>query len=281
MKNIFLLSFLLLTTFMSAQIVFIPDANLKQALILSGVDNNFNNEIEYFEAMMTGGPLNLANKNIQDLSGIEAFSNLGYLDISGNSGITNFNLLYNLTNLYYLNCSGCNLSSLDLSSYTQIGELYCNNNKLTNLDLANSSSLVTIECSNNLLTSLNASHSGLSSLKCEGNPSLTQICVADVNLATTNTTWFTKDNTAQWTSNCLTSLGEEVNQKRSVFPNPTADVIHVTGNIQSLSIVDALGKEILKTNSSMLKVSELPEGIYYAKMIDYSGQTKVVTFVKN
>lgn len=66
-------------------IVNIPDANFKAKLIELGVDSNNDNEIQYSEAALQTGTLNVSGSNIADLTGLEAFVNLTGLYCTGNN----------------------------------------------------------------------------------------------------------------------------------------------------------------------------------------------------
>ena len=90
MKNLYLLTAaLLLVLFVNAQIVNIPDANFKAALVAGTLINtNQDSEIQVSEASAYSGTLNVSNLNISDLTGIEEFTFLIVLDCSYNSLIT-------------------------------------------------------------------------------------------------------------------------------------------------------------------------------------------------
>ncbi|MCH5192412.1 MAG: hypothetical protein J1F11_00520 [Oscillospiraceae bacterium] len=79
-------------------------------------------------------PLFLDNNHIEDLTGIEYFTDLKLLSCSNNQ-ITNLDIS-KLTNLIYLNCNKNQLTSLDLSNNTNFTTLFCNENQLTSLDLS-------------------------------------------------------------------------------------------------------------------------------------------------
>ncbi len=78
--------------------------------------------------------LDVSNKNLISLQGIEF-----------------------LTDLKELNCSNNSLKSIDLSKNTALTNLNVANNQLTALNVENNSKLVNIDCSNNLISQLNLS----------------------------------------------------------------------------------------------------------------------------
>lgn len=159
MKNIYVLFFFLICGFANAQIVNIPDANFKNALINDPVvdidgddfgdidaDSNDDGEIQVSEAGAVIG-LIINFKNISSLEGIQSF-----------------------VNVESLSCSLNNLTSLDLSANTNLKKLICYNNQLTSLDFSENPNLNFLGCGDNLLTSLNISQNqALETLYCYSN----------------------------------------------------------------------------------------------------------------
>ncbi|MCH7535100.1 MAG: hypothetical protein IH948_05055 [Bacteroidetes bacterium] len=152
MKKLILL-FLLLPVFASAQIVNIPDANFKAALVADiSINTNGDGEIQVSEASVFTGSINVGNDGISDLTGIEAFTALEYLWCFDNS-LTSLDVSNNIA-LTELNCRDNSLSSLDVSNNVALTYLECQNNSLTILDVSNNTALTTLWCYSNSLTSL-------------------------------------------------------------------------------------------------------------------------------
>jgi len=166
-------------------IVIIPDANFKARLLNESlnsafitlpsglsefvpVDANGDNEIQASEAALING-LNISNANISDLTGMESFVNL--TDFIGNlNPISNINLISTLTNLRYIQCIQCSLTSLDVSTLANLGLLDCTVNQLTSLNITGLSNLVEVRCDFNQLTSLALSPSEtFKNLSCTNN----------------------------------------------------------------------------------------------------------------
>lgn len=147
-----LLLFVLISFYSNAQIVDIPDANFKAALISGGVDINGDGDIQESEAELVE-VLNLQNNNISDLTGISSFINLEELFCQNNL-LTSLTLS-GLANLYNINCSYNNLTELVLSNLPNLWNLDCNNNQLLSLDVSGLDDLVALFCFNNQLTELN------------------------------------------------------------------------------------------------------------------------------
>ena len=140
-----------------------PDVNFRQFVH----DLDANNGDDYLSdaelSLVTW--MNIAFKEITDLTGIGYFTELTQLDCSGNQ-LNTLNLSQN-TNLTSLNCWGAHLTSLDVSGNTNLSILTCYDNQLTSLDLSQNAKLYALDCSHNQLTTLDLSHNtGLRSLRC-------------------------------------------------------------------------------------------------------------------
>ena len=154
---LFALVFLAASNFMCAQVVLnsgnFPDKNFRAALaealaVEEGgtLTANLLAETTYLE---------LWEMNIRDLTGIGFFTALETLECSGNE-LTSLDLSKN-TSLTYLCCDDNQLQSLTLSGNKALTDLYCSNNQLTSLNLSNNVELVGIGCTNNQLSSLDLS----------------------------------------------------------------------------------------------------------------------------
>lgn len=89
--------------------------------------------------------LEVSNKQISSLKGIEYFSSL-----------------------QILNCGGNSLTNLDISQNSELEKLNCPNNKLKQLDVSQNTNLQVLVCNENEFTSLNVSQNfKLRSLYCE------------------------------------------------------------------------------------------------------------------
>jgi len=91
------------------------------------------------------------------LTSINVSGNTGLtsLKCSSNSSLSSISNLSACTNLTYLDCQSCNLSSLDVTALTKLQTIYCSNNKLTSLNVSSKTNLTYLSCKDNLLTSLN------------------------------------------------------------------------------------------------------------------------------
>jgi uncharacterized repeat protein (TIGR01451 family) len=191
----------------NAQIISFPDSAFKSKLLQSSptvyiafnsagtkikIDTNSDGNIQVSEALAVY-KLIVSDALISDLTGVEYFTNLQYLDCSANE-LTSLNLtgpnsltkLYcndnhlalldisTLSNLIMLNCvSNDNLASFNLN--TSLKELYCSYNGLTGLDETKLTNLTHLSCHDNNIGSLDVTNmTNLVSLICLANhiPSL-------------------------------------------------------------------------------------------------------------
>lgn len=158
-----------LSLFAQAQNVNIPDANFKAYLIgNTSINTNADTEIQVSEASAFTGGINCSNMSISDLTGIEAFINLTYLECSGNQ-LTSLDVTGNilLTQLY---CGNNLLTDLDVSQNTTLLVLSCNTNQLTDLETGNNPALQLLQANHNQLTALDVSqNTALTFLNCQNN----------------------------------------------------------------------------------------------------------------
>lgn len=169
-KLLFIFVMLVGTTgFTKAQNVSIPDANFKAYLLgNSRINTNGDNEISIAEASAYIGQINVTDKNITDLAGIEMFTKITHLICPLNQ-LTSLDVSKN-TALTHLSCDSNQLTSLDLTKNTALTELLCGTNPLMNLDLSKNTALTWLNCDNNDLTSLDLSNNiALTNLVCTRN----------------------------------------------------------------------------------------------------------------
>ena len=126
--------------------------------------------------------INVANKNISNLYGIQFFPNLEKLDCDQNN-LSSLDVSQNPA-LKYLYCEQNNLSSLDVSSNSALKYLHCTRNNLSSLDVSQNPALEYLLCAQNKLTSLDVSqNAALKYLDCKNNQ-LTNLNVEYTNIDT-------------------------------------------------------------------------------------------------
>jgi gliding motility-associated-like protein len=188
MKKLILLVLLLANFFGYAQTK-ILDENFERALITLGIDTGTpDGEVSTSEVRKIKS-LNIPKNDIFDLTGLEDFISLEYLDCQENkirnldlrqntalislvcwgNKITNLNLTLN-TALYKLNCDKNLLTSLNVSQNTALKELSCEENQIGSLDLRLNTALTKINCATNQISSLDLrQNTALKELNCTQN----------------------------------------------------------------------------------------------------------------
>ena len=151
-----------------------PDENFR-AYILKKIDKDGDGYLSETEIAETTS-ITCADRSISSLKGIEYFVNVQLIDCSGYN-LTQLDVSKN-TALEDLLCSENNLTQLDVSENTALEVLYCSENNLTQLDVSKNTALEYLDCSENNLTQLDVSkNTALEYLDCSEN-NLTQLDVS-------------------------------------------------------------------------------------------------------
>ena len=233
---------------------YIPDNNFEQKLINLGYDGFLDDSVITAQIKIIIN-LDISNSNISDLSGIEDFTNLEYLDcgynqlttldVSQSPALTYLNCSTNVMTslnisqspaLEYLECGFNELTSLDVSQSSALSSLSCWENQLTNLDVSQNTSLTELYCAMNQLTSLdvrNGNNTNLTNFWSDNNPNLSCINVDNIAWATTN--WISIDPQHYFSNNCSVTAKQEQ-----------------TTNKELLKVTDLLGRETKQTNQPLL-----------------------------
>lgn len=189
MKKI-LFSLLLLSTFWGqAQYTLIPDVNFEQALIDLGFDSSPIDGKTLTSSINTITKLEIKNKGIQYLTGIEDFIALKYLDCSYNK-LSNIDISKNI-NLSELHIYYNQLTNLDITKNLRLAYLFCNNNQLNSLNTSENKNLINLSFYNNNISSVDVSTNiNLTNLDCSNN----QIETLDISQNTQLTTLYCSKN---------------------------------------------------------------------------------------
>jgi len=205
----------------------IPDANFRAILdqkhTVSWYNDNIASEYVLTNTINTIENLECEDEGILDLTGIEDFIALTYLncysnqltnlDLSANTALTNLqcgsNQLANLnvTNnvaLTYLSCHNNQLAILNTSGATALADLFCNNNQIISLDVSSNTALILLNCHDNQLTTLNVKNGNnvnFSSFSAHSNPNLYCINVDDASYAIEN--WTNIDPWTEFSVDCV------------------------------------------------------------------------------
>ena len=256
------------------QLTYVPDDNFENYLENAGMGNGVPNDDYVTTANInTVSQLLIQNENISDLTGIEDFIALEWLECFNNT-LTNLPLsnplltrlhcgsnpsLSNLDvsqspNLGFLDCEGTGLTNIDLSNNTALYELKCENNSLTSLDLSNNVNLVRLYCFGNNLTSLDLSClPNLTNIHCYNNDFTSFNLKNGNNINIVQFIIYTTPNlncievddpmysTANWTVGPNVTFSTNCN-----FTNPcntSSSIQEHTTNKQLLRTIDILGRE--------------------------------------
>ncbi len=259
------------------------------------VDTNNNGEIEYSEAeavthlyldpsVLNGlNAPNYTNSSqnnnpvefgpIDDLTGIEAFTNLQYLNVRYNN-LTTLDLSNNVM-LDTLLAEYNELTTLEIGENNNLKVLLCDNNQIDTLDLSSTSSLKYMYCRNNELTYLDIrNNENIILVQANGNPDLICIYVDDMSYAGSH---WVKDSTAHWVENeaeCdALGLEDYVFQNINIYPNPVKDNLSVEGLNEKaqVALYDVQGKKIwakttTKGKDTIFDVSSLNTGLYFLRV---------------
>lgn len=263
-KNIYFFFTSLVVGTTIAQNVNIPDPVFKNYLLSdNSINTNADNEIQLSEAQSFNGSIYAANLNmttpITDLSGIEAFTNIIFLDVRFNQ-LTSLNLSNNIA-LWHVKCNDNLISSIDVSQSAGLEYLYCGNNQLTSLNVSNNTALRDLGCANNQLTTLDISqNTSLENLYCNNN--------LLTNLNTSNNTYLLL---LECDYNQLTSLDISNNtaQTRLTCNNNQLTSLNVAnglngsvgvGNFQRFWVFDNPNLECIKVDNSQFSIANWENG---------------------
>ena len=254
-KKFYTLLFALLAIVMQvqAQVVLnaenFPDANFRAALAgILGI--NEGDEISQ-EKINATTQIDVSDKSISDLKGIEHFTALTWL-VCNNNQLTALDVSKN-TALTMLHCSSNQLTALDVSNNTALTWLYCYSNQLTALDVSNNTALTELACYSNQLTALDVSkNTALTSLDCDNN----QLTDLDVSNNTALTTLYCYNNRIQ---------GEKMDAFIQTLP------VSNGGNIY---LIDSFEEGNIINNSQIINAQEKGWNLYYK---EYNQWNKVPT----
>ena len=142
-----------------------PDPNFRDYIKTSKASGR---DVLTVEQQRNVTAIEINNKGVSDLKGIEAFPNLKELNC-GNNSIQKLDLRQN-PELEKLICNTNQLTQLDLSKNPKIYHLICSWNQLEQLDVSHLKDLVTLDCSHNDLEQLDVKNSkSLVALNCSSN----------------------------------------------------------------------------------------------------------------
>jgi alpha-tubulin suppressor-like RCC1 family protein/Leucine-rich repeat (LRR) protein len=247
--------------------VVLPDTNFEQKLIDLGIDTDGLNGRITTANIAAITSLDLSNSNIKDLSGIENFTALTFLDCSDNQ-LTTLDVSKNLA-LETLNASTNQITTLDLSKNSKLKIVYVTNNPLISLNLQNGNNrnFVLPAPTDKKTASLYTSFLGLTTLSC--------IKVDDPTYSNANWSKI-KEPTTTYSATCSTlGIEDSVFDNAVLYPNPTKGEVNINNiALEKATVYNSLG-QLVKTftlsvnnTNNTINLSDLPKGVYYVYLIN-------------
>lgn len=291
----------------AAQTINIPDPVFEQVLIDKEIDSDgiVNGHILTADALAVTtltitSPDITSNITIEDLTGIEGFTNLEILNV--NVTLIDELNINTLTKLKRLGCSDNMLTSLDVSNNPLLEYLNISSagdvmpiNNITQIDLSHNPNIKTLTAvgginyinlknGNNkpdITINISSGSFGIPPEVIQGN---TCIEVDNATAAQNNqlpySAWtINHDNkTYSLVASCTTGTEDFKNTMISVYPNPVSDVLHFDTQdgtlIEKAVLFDISGRTVREYNTisdSAISVSDLQSGTYILKLISSKG----------
>ena len=260
------------------------DPTLQTALDnVPNLDSDNDGNITLAEAAAFQGGLDLANSGITNVEGLQAFTSITILDISGNN-ITDLSPLTGL-GIEIISKTGKTKTVHKKSSAMALEYLYANDTQLTSVNLDALTNLKEVDFSNNAelvtLSLKNGNNSAITYFDSRNTPKLSCIIVDDKDA--TYLSNFQKDtgnnfvdDEADCRSNVLSTEDAFLQKEINVFPNPVTHFLTIesTKEFDYIEVYNSIGKRIIKTVERKIDFSNYNSGIYFLKII---ADNKVLT----
>ncbi|WP_339697095.1 T9SS type A sorting domain-containing protein [uncultured Marixanthomonas sp.] len=280
MKQLYFILFLFSFSFLNAQIVTIPDANFKNALLNTecvdtngdgdadaNADLNSDGEIQFTEAEAVLS-LDVSFQNISSLEGISSF-----------------------TNMITLFCTDNDLTELDLSALLNLEVLGCwDNDEIVTLDFSANVNLISLECDSNqsleYLNIQNGNNENLELMVANNSSNLRCIQVDDVVYANSQTcgdnpiAWCKEPNTV-YSEDCSLGISDLKEITFSIYPNPVTNTLILSTELEynSIKIYSLQGQLISEASTNEIDVSSLSSGFFFVSLT-VDGRTITQKFMK-
>lgn len=255
-----------------SQVVQFPDTMFLNSLLTEyEIDKNHDKQIQLSEAQALTS-LYLSDERITDLTGLEAFTSLTYLELYLVNPKMDLSKNVQLKSLWIRNNG---LKKLDVSKNVKLDLLYCDQNQLDSIDVSNNTSLRTfwiwgnrlkkLDLSKNVkLESLKCGENLLSSLDLSNNPQLGYLSCLRNTLSSLDLTHNPYLNFVEcWTNAPLKTICVTANQLQKATNNPATwvkdnaavwstctvtgvqdDTIETPNDATIIGIYDMAGREI-------------------------------------
>ncbi|HPF11493.1 MAG TPA: T9SS type A sorting domain-containing protein [Flavobacteriaceae bacterium] len=274
MKILGFFIFIFLPFLVYSQTINFPDSNFKNALIEDGVDTNNDGEIQVSEAEAVNS-LQINQELISDLTGIAYFVNVEVLDCSGNQ-LTTVDLSNNLA-LSVLSISDNQLTELILGANTNLLQVEASGNFLSSIDLSQAENLSDLQLGANQFTSIDLSNNHalnelrmgsnqLTSIDLTGNLALEILAIENNSLDALNLTANINLQGLNCLGNGLTSL---------LLPaNCISEIDCSNNNLESLTIPNGSCLYVLSCNDNNLANLDFGNGAapFFSLLYCYNNQ---------
>ena len=273
----------------NSRLTIIPDTFFEQSLIDLNYDDIIDGQVltSNIEHIQN---LDVSDKSISDLTGIQDFKSLIELSCSGNflndldvsgmlflerlncssnyfltNDVSNTNGLLNTTgtiSLKELYCSSNNLNDLDTSQNTNLELLDCADNNIASLNISNNALLRHLNCSNNDLTNLDISNNqALEDVSCNSNQISDLMTSGIINNTLTDLSCFNNNLSGLLVNNyqALETLncGSNSLTQLNVDDNTTLNFLSITNNqISEINLINNINLvEVLVSQNSMSELN--------------------------
>ena len=209
--------------------------------------------------------LDIYNKSLTDISGIEYFTNLTSLDC-GKNQLTALPV-ENLTNLTSLRCNNNQLTAMPVKNLTKLTELFCSYNQLIALPVGNLTELTVLNCSYNQLTDeLPVGNlTELTVLNCDNNQ-LTALPVENLTLL----------EQLNCGTNLLTELDiEKLTQLKNLYCGDNQLTALSVGSLTNLAVLDCSENRLTELDIRNLNLNSL----YCGNQTNAEGDPQTLTLI--
>ena len=248
---------------------------------IQGLDANNDGNITLAEAAAFIGELDLSNKGITLVDGLQAFTKITTLNLSGN-GISDLSPLTGLT--IELLSKNSNTTKTVSTTPLALENLILSNNSFETLNLESLENLKTVDISNNqdlvTLSIKNGKNEAISSFISTGTSKLTCILVDNKSAAYLSNWNIDANNSfANSKTDCrqnVLSVDDFLSKSLKIYPNPVKNILTIKLSNQvefnNVTITNIGGKTILKSNSKSINISQFSKGIYFLKIATNKGE---------
>ncbi|WP_405562994.1 ELWxxDGT repeat protein [Polaribacter sp. Asnod6-C07] len=241
---------------------------------IAGLDANNDGNITIAEAEAFADELDLSDKNLNTVEGLQAFSRVKKLNLSGN----NIDDLSPLTRKKISLISKTSGKKREVATKTsELETLIISNNSFETLNLEELKNLKALDLSNNpnvvTISIKNGYNANITSFNATNTPNLTCIMVDDT--SANYLLDFKKDTKSNFVADldeCRSTVLSTENfvlNDVKIFPNPVTNFLTIESSreFEYAEIYNTIGKKVLKTQATKIDFSNYTSGIYLVRII--------------